>query len=699
MPSTVLVRATRRALVAAAALLALAPPAGAVTPERGDFDARARGEQRAGGAALRERLGRFGLVAADPRTGTPRAVARLDGFLTGAGDRPGSEVALGYVRDRPGVFGLDGGDVERLRLVGRAHAGGIEHLTWEQRYRGIPSADTELSAAVTASGRLLAVTGAPAPDLAVGSVEPAVSAERAYAAVRGATIAVRRRAGGAEQATAFADGGRASLVLYQDGDGARLGWRVLAPRSSTEVYDAIVDARGGAVVRRSNRVDFAGAAKIFRSNPRDTPQEDFTFPDAWLAAGATTLKGPFAHAFVDPSDQFGPDGLTPPVQNEVGVWNEPLETVAPPPGAGCTPVAPCSWVEGAESLWIARNRNQSATQLFYLVNRFRDHLAQAPIGFDGFRDADRVLAQAMDGAALRDEDHLDNANFLTLPEGESLLQVYLFSNGGHYDGANDATLVFHEYTHGLSNRLVTDAQGFGALSTAQAGAIGEGTSDFYALDYLVDEGLITDDSKHGEGRAARNLPGTMPERGSGWAGDATLLRRRALNYADFGTPVRWAGSPRRRRDLGADAVGHPHGTRCPGDARGGHTRRCGLSPPEPSFLDMRNAILVASMTTMTRRFLDHLCRSRNRATSPRPTAVQTSRRSPTTTVPPPTRRRRNGPSGHGHRTTTGSRVAGAQVGIAGHDTQGRGGLGPSSWPTTRMRAAATSSERRPARTR
>ena len=179
---------------AAATLLALAPPAGAATPERGDFDARARGEQRAGGAALRERLGRFGLVAADPRTGTPRAVARLDGFLTGAGDRPGSEVALGYVRDHAGVFGLDGGDVERLRLVRRVRAGGVEHLTWEQRYRGIPSADTELRAAVTASGRLLSVTGAPAADLAVGSVEPAVSAERAYAAVRGATIAVERRA-------------------------------------------------------------------------------------------------------------------------------------------------------------------------------------------------------------------------------------------------------------------------------------------------------------------------------------------------------------------------------------------------------------------------------------------------------------------------------------------------------------------------
>ena len=94
-----------------------------------------------------------------------------------------------------------------------------------------------------------------------------MSAERAYAAVRRREDrAWRGRAGGAERATAFADGGRASLALYQDGDGARLGWRVLAPVTSSAVYDAIVDARTGAVVRRSNRVDFA-AGDVFTLEP------------------------------------------------------------------------------------------------------------------------------------------------------------------------------------------------------------------------------------------------------------------------------------------------------------------------------------------------------------------------------------------------------------------------------------------------
>ena len=249
-PAPATPRALSRALAAAVVLLALAAPAAAETPERGDFDARPSGSDTASpaaGEALRERLGRFGLVADDDRTGTARAVAKLDGFLTGPSARSGSAIALDYVRANPRVFGLDVGDVAALRLTDRTFTGGVEYLRGEQRYRGIPSSDTQLDAAVTGAGRLLSVTGPAASDLAVPSVDPAVSAERAYAAVRRSgraarpEVAVRERAGGAEQAVTFADGGSASLVLYQDGDGARLGWRVLAPVSRTEVYDATVD--------------------------------------------------------------------------------------------------------------------------------------------------------------------------------------------------------------------------------------------------------------------------------------------------------------------------------------------------------------------------------------------------------------------------------------------------------------------------
>ena len=64
-------------------------------------------------------------------------------------------------------------------------------------------------------------------------------------------------------------------------------------------------------------------------------------------------------------------------------------------------------------------------------------------------------------------------------------------------------MVYHEYAHGLSERLVTDAQGFGALIGAQPGAIAEGTSDYYAMDYLVADRARPRAGHRGAGRSAR----------------------------------------------------------------------------------------------------------------------------------------------------------------------------------------------------
>ena len=89
---------------------------------------------------------------------------------------------------------------------------------------------------------------------------------------------------------------------------------------------------------------------------------------------------------------------------------------------------------------------------------------------------------------------------LVLPDGQpGFMQMYLWDPIADLDpvtppnyravhGGDDPSLVFHEYTHGLTNRLVTDAQGYGALNGPQAGAIDEGTADWYALDYLVGDG-------------------------------------------------------------------------------------------------------------------------------------------------------------------------------------------------------------------
>jgi hypothetical protein len=110
-----------------------------------------------------------------------------------------------------------------------------------------------------------------------------------------------------------------------------------------------------------------------------------------------------------------------------------------------------------------------------------------------------VNVESDDGAdgpgGLPDDDHVDNANMSTPPDGQSpRMQMYLFKNGTLSDGTpspfrdvnggDDASIVYHEYTHGLSSRLITDSDGVEAVNSAQSGAMGEAWSDWYAKDFL-----------------------------------------------------------------------------------------------------------------------------------------------------------------------------------------------------------------------
>jgi hypothetical protein len=564
----------RSATVLAVTGLTLAAPAWAADTERTAFDARPADEAAPPGKAtraLKRALGDQGLVSADPYSGTVRAAAKLDGALTRPSGRDGEDVALDYVRGHARALGLDGGEtppgLERPR---RLIDGRMQLITWTQAHRGIPSADTYLKAAIDDRGRLLSLTGAPAAELDPPAVEPGLTAAAAVAAVTGSAPRRPRTAAGAERTTTFRGGARASLVLYQGEGGTRLAWRVLAPVSRSEFADALVDAADGAVVKRANRVKFA-TPKVFPSNPDDSAQIPFPFPAGW-GTQANRLKGTRVHAFTDAADVVTETAFTPDPAGEVGSdhWDDPLVAFAV---SGCG--GRCTWSGG--TTW-STNAGQSATQLYYLVNTFLDHLADPPIGFTaaegGFGADDPILAQALDGAATGDR---NNASFLAYPDGDpGLLEVHLFSAPNLFlDGVNDASLVFHEVTHGLTERLVTDAQGFGALTLTQPAAIAEGTSDYYAMDYLVSEGLETD------------TPPRLGEYLGSWLRDEPI-EGNALTYGPL------SGEAHTDGEIWAQTLWQLRAALTPPVARGLITDALRLAPPEPSFLDMRNAILAAS---------------------------------------------------------------------------------------------------------
>ena len=205
-----------------------------------------------------------------------------------------------------------------------------------------------------------------------------------------------------------------------------------------------------------------------------------------------------------------------------------------------------------------------------------------------------------------------------LPDGNpARMQMYLFrddcpSSSGIRDvnGADDAHIVYHEYTHGLSNRLVTDAAGFGALGGAQSGSMGEAWSDWYAEDYLAAAGFQTDTGAPGEIRsnayvnaAIRTQPFDCPvgsgppacpgTPGAGPGGYTYGDFAKILGFAEVHADGEiWVEALWDLRQSLIASHGAADGTF---RARALVTDGMRLSPPSPTFLQMRDAILQADV--------------------------------------------------------------------------------------------------------
>jgi extracellular elastinolytic metalloproteinase len=164
-------------------------------------------------------------------------------------------------------------------------------------------------------------------------------------------------------------------------------------------------------------------------------------------------------------------------------------------GAGSRPVADASGhflatADLTQQPGTAANRAAAVTNLFYMNNFAHDWLYA--FGFNeasgnfqennfglGGLGSDSVNAEAQDYSGF------NNANFATPLDGSNpRMQMYLwtFPNPDR-DGDLDADIIFHEYGHGLTNRMV----GVGTMSGKLSGAIGEGMSDVLAVYLTLDD--------------------------------------------------------------------------------------------------------------------------------------------------------------------------------------------------------------------
>jgi extracellular elastinolytic metalloproteinase len=134
----------------------------------------------------------------------------------------------------------------------------------------------------------------------------------------------------------------------------------------------------------------------------------------------------------------------------------------------------------------ATGDDQKLLNIFYFCNYMHDFLFI--LGFDELAGNFQLVNSTQLGLGhdpVRARAHSGpvngTANMATGPDGlPPLMNMGLVASTGRHT-AFDADVVFHEYTHGLTNRLVGGPMDTNALVKLQSAGMGEGWSDYFAL--------------------------------------------------------------------------------------------------------------------------------------------------------------------------------------------------------------------------
>ena len=412
----------------------------------------------------------------DLRASTPAPPRLLQGRLPGvpltgpSSDEP-SAIARSFVAERlapPGELAL---------LEDHAGGGGVRFVTLEQRFEGLPVAGGRITVALDEKGRVLAARAgelAPAPPL---PRTPAPALEDDEAAWKAAL----RLLPPAAQETA-------RLLLCErtwqpTGEGAVAAWRLrLLPDSDPlNGLELVLRERDGRLLRREGTGFGAVRARVFPLDP-DRGSVLVDFPD------------PVDAPSVDSPAGWAPLGFT--VGNNVEAHLErgtllseagpvALATGEPPSFDFPFTGDPLSDVDAA------------LTNVFWAFNEAHDRFRR--LGFDepsgalqqdgfgrGGADGDPLHALVQYASEDGTEPYGAIASAIGADGRPSYVVVGLFetATGEIRDGSFETDLLFHEYGHAVSIRLMGGEPL--CLGGPQPAAILEGWSDFFAASFTKD---------------------------------------------------------------------------------------------------------------------------------------------------------------------------------------------------------------------
>jgi extracellular elastinolytic metalloproteinase len=266
----------------------------------------------------------------------------------------------------------------------------------------------------------------------------------------------------------------AHLLFFDQLAGPRLGWYMVFSREEQfEQYAVIVsaDAKPGEILYSKDMMHKAKArGMVFEFNPGVGPRTMIDMARSvsdFPAMPSTPLVG-FPADWVDADKTVG--------NSTIATLNFTNTTLSGRPNGNVVEFSP------AEQF----GDDQKLLNIFYFCNYMHDFLyilgfEEAAGNFQRINfthtgiGGDPVRARAHSGAVD------GTANMSTVADGTPpLMNMGLVTSTGRHT-AHDADVVFHEYTHGLTNRLVGGTRLGHALDAPQSEGMGEGWSDFFAL--------------------------------------------------------------------------------------------------------------------------------------------------------------------------------------------------------------------------
>jgi extracellular elastinolytic metalloproteinase len=451
-------------------------------------------------------------------------------------------VARRFLSRNRGLFRLSASELDSLQLDHNVRIGQGRALLFRQTFDGVRAANDGTLAMSVIDGRVSYVSSAIAPDSRITNTRRLNLLD----AVRSATADVGRKIGEADVKSAHRAGGWTRLkvkgfshpqsarpvALPTPIDGVRLAYQVSVLDNTDGkafAFTHIVDAETGEILIRDSNVDYSEDNPKWEVFPANPPLDYSTTDtrETWCWSGAEGcdrfLQNPASPFAWDVDARTGAPTLTSKGNNARGTekWMSADSFVA-----GTNYLAPSptrDYIYPWTNQWYEERCNPNTTfespqrndidaalaNLFAMHNRMHDwsyylgfteqtyNLQDFNFGRGG-RENDPEHGNAQAGGVVGGPPAFtarDNANQVTPPDGQlPITNMFLWQPiaAAFYapcvDGDYDMSVIGHEYTHAISNRMVAGPDQ--RLRGAQANAMGESWSDLTAVEYLHEYGFV-----------------------------------------------------------------------------------------------------------------------------------------------------------------------------------------------------------------